>query len=76
MENGIYYFRELLALFYIIKIGGYFMRYGYIRVSTKEQNIDRQLSALQAENISEKQIYIDYASGKDFPKTSSQSKNR
>ena len=35
------------------------MRYGYVRVSTKEQNIDRQLSALQAENISEKHIYID-----------------
>lgn len=27
------------------------MRYGYVRVSTKEQNIDRQMSALSIENI-------------------------
>lgn len=40
------------------------MRYGYIRVSTKEQNIDRQLTALSLENISKEQIFIDRASGK------------
>ena len=42
------------------------MRYGYIRVSTKEQNIDRQLTALSLENISKEQIFIDIASGKNF----------
>ena len=42
------------------------MRYGYVRVSTKEQNIDRQMSALSLENIPKNQIFIDRASGKDF----------
>ncbi len=34
------------------------MKYGYVRVSTKEQNIDRQFSAMKKENIEMKQIYI------------------
>lgn len=42
------------------------MKYGYVRVSTKEQNIDRQLTAILKEDIEMKQIYIDKASGKDF----------
>ena len=42
------------------------MRYGYVRVSTKEQNIDRQMSALAFENIPQNQIFIDRASGKDL----------
>lgn len=41
------------------------MKYGYIRVSTKEQNIDRQLTAILKVGIGMKQIYIDKASGKD-----------
>ena len=45
------------------------MRYGYVRVSTKEQNIDRQMSALAFENIPQNQIFIDRASGKDFDRT-------
>lgn len=45
------------------------MRYGYVRVSTKEQNIDRQMSALAFENIPKNQIFIDRASGKDFDRT-------
>lgn len=40
--------------------------YGYIRVSTKEQNEDRQLLALQELNIPEKHIFIEKQSGKDF----------
>lgn len=40
--------------------------YAYVRVSTKEQNIDRQLAALEPYNISKKNIYCDYQSGKDF----------
>ncbi|NEW63431.1 recombinase family protein, partial [Granulicatella sp. zg-ZJ] len=42
------------------------MKYGYIRVSTKEQNIDRQLTAMYKEGIAKKQIYIDKMSGRDF----------
>lgn len=42
------------------------MIYGYIRVSTKEQNEDRQLIALNEYNVPEKNIYMDKQSGKDF----------
>lgn len=42
------------------------MEYGYIRVSSKEQNIDRQMAALLKEEIDEKHIFIDKQSGKDF----------
>ena len=42
------------------------MRYGYVRVSTKEQNIDRQLASLFEDNVLEEYIFIDYVSGKDF----------
>lgn len=41
-------------------------RYAYIRVSTKEQNIDRQLAALEPYQIKKRNIYCDYQSGKDF----------
>lgn len=41
-------------------------QYAYIRVSTKEQNIDRQIQALESYQIPEKNIYCDYQSGKDF----------
>ncbi len=40
--------------------------YGYIRVSTREQNLDRQLLALRAFGVPEKQIYQEKQSGKDF----------
>lgn len=40
--------------------------YGYIRVSTKEQNEDRQLMALKELNIPHKNIFTDRQSGKDF----------
>ncbi len=40
--------------------------YGYIRVSTREQNEDRQRIALHELNIPEKNIYMDKQSGKDF----------
>ncbi len=42
------------------------MEYGYARVSTKEQNEQRQLIALQEFGIEEKQIFVDKQSGKDF----------
>ena len=40
--------------------------YGYIRVSTRDQNEDRQLIALRELHIPEKNIFIDKQSGKDF----------
>lgn len=40
--------------------------YGYVRVSTKDQNEDRQLLALEEFSISKNKIYIDKISGKDF----------
>ncbi len=40
--------------------------YGYIRVSSRDQNEDRQLIALRDLNIPEKNIYMDKQSGKDF----------
>ena len=40
--------------------------YGYVRVSTKEQNEDRQIIALKAFPVKEKNIYMDKLSGKNF----------
>ena len=40
--------------------------YGYVRVSTKEQNEDRQLIALREVAVAKRNIYMDKLSGKDF----------
>lgn len=40
--------------------------YGYARVSTKDQNEDRQLIALREEGVTNKNIYLDKISGKNF----------
>ena len=40
--------------------------YGYARVSTREQNEDRQLIALREMSVPEKNIFMDKQSGKDF----------
>ena len=40
--------------------------FGYARVSSKEQNEERQLSAFQKFGIDERDIYVDKQSGKDF----------
>ena len=42
------------------------MNYGYARVSTINQHIDRQVEALLKSGIKKENIYIDYESGKDF----------
>ena len=42
------------------------MTYGYVRVSTKEQNEDRQLIAMKEYNVEKRNIYMDKQSGKDF----------
>lgn len=43
--------------------------YGYMRVSSKEQNEDRQKIALTEMGVPEKNIYMDKQSGKDFERT-------
>lgn len=40
--------------------------YGYIRVSSKDQNPDRQFIALEDVGIQKENIFIDFESGKDF----------
>ncbi|MDY6366849.1 MAG: recombinase family protein [Oscillospiraceae bacterium] len=40
--------------------------YGYIRVSSRDQNEDRQLIAMREIDVPEKNIYMDKQSGKDF----------
>ena len=40
--------------------------YGYVRVSSREQNEDRQLIALKELQVPEENIYVDKQSGKDF----------
>lgn len=41
-------------------------QYAYIGVSTKEQNVDRQILALAPHHIPKENIYCAYQSGKDF----------
>lgn len=42
------------------------MIYGYARVSTKEQNEQRQLVALRERGVKDKNVFVDKQSGKDF----------
>ena len=42
------------------------MTYGYVRVSSRDQNEERQMIAMQEFGIEKKQIYLDKQSGKDF----------
>lgn len=44
--------------------------YGYCRVSSAEQNLDRQIEAMKAQNINERNILCDKASGKNFNRKS------
>lgn len=45
------------------------MIYAYIRVSTKQQNIDRQYVEIKEFGVEDKFIYVDKESGKDFDRT-------
>lgn len=40
--------------------------YGYVRVSSKDQNETRQLCAMAEQNIPRERIFVDKQSGKDF----------
>ena len=44
--------------------------YGYIRVSSRDQNPDRQYAAMEELQIPRKNIYLDKISGKDFARPS------
>ena len=50
--------------------------YGYIRVSSKDQNIARQLHKMQELGINERDIFIDKKSGKDFDRQDYQAMKR
>ncbi|MEH6908906.1 recombinase family protein [Neobacillus drentensis] len=41
-------------------------KFGYIRVSSKDQNEGRQLQAMKAKGLDERDIFMDKQSGKDF----------
>ena len=43
--------------------------YGYIRVSSQEQNEDRQVLAMRKAGLSSSQLFIDKQSGKDFERS-------
>lgn len=45
---------------------GYMNTYGYVRVSSREQNENRQLIALKEVGLTGKVIFLDKQSGKDF----------
>ena len=40
--------------------------YGYVRVSSQDQNEDRQMIEMEGLGIPQKQVYVDKQSGKDF----------
>lgn len=46
--------------------------YGYIRVSTREQNEDRQVKAMLEAGVAEDAIFLDKQSGKDFNRSAYQ----
>ncbi len=40
--------------------------YGYVRISSTDQNEDRQLDAMVSRAVPQKNVYVDKVSGKDF----------
>lgn len=52
------------------------MKLGYVRVSTKEQNTERQVIKMQELGIDERHIYVDKQSGKDFDRPEYQALRR
>lgn len=51
-------------------------KYGYVRVSTKEQNEDRQIQAMLQYGIPKERIFVDKQSGKDFNRAEYQTLKR
>ena len=46
------------------------MEYGYVRVSAKDQNIERQMLAMHEAGLPDRHIWIEKQSGKDFERPS------
>ena len=42
------------------------IEYGYVRVSSMEQNVSRQITAMLNAGIRKENIYVDKQTGKDF----------
>lgn len=62
-------FRPLAAFYHLESMSkwrGEMSSYAYVRVSTQEQNEDRQMAALNDLEIEEENIYVDKQSGRDF----------
>lgn len=47
-------------------MGNRIKKYGYVRVSHRDQNEERQIEAMKTAGIAQGQIYMDKQSGKDF----------
>ena len=45
-------------------------KYAYLRVSTREQNEERQLAAIEGYNIHKENVYLDKESGRNFDRPS------
>ncbi len=45
-------------------------QYGYVRVSAKDQNPERQILAMQEQQIKASDMYVDKISGQDFSRNS------
>lgn len=58
-QNSVYDLKKLKEVIGMAK-------YGYVRVSSREQCEDRQMIAMDAAAIPRKQVYLDKQSGKDF----------
>lgn len=50
-------------------------KFGYIRVSSKDQNEGRQLESMKAKGIEDREIFMDKQSGKDFNRAKYQALN-
>lgn len=64
-----YFYLQLKVVIYYSETNIYGednMKYGYVRVSSRDQNIERQLTPLLAKGIKTKHIFIDKISGKTF----------
>ena len=66
-QNQLNYFANSAYTYEVIKV-----LYGYARVSSRDQNLDRQLSALMAAGVEPANIFSDKQSGKDFNRPSCQ----
>ena len=68
-DGGVVYkWTKNFFLYIVYHIGGFIMGkiYGYVRVSSTDQNEDRQMIAMSDSNVPNGNVYIDKQSGKDF----------